>query len=92
MDAIGQRINIEDVQEDFSNLKKLDDIDRRLKELEARIGSSKDLQDRLDKINSLLNEVKGVVSKISESKDKKGDSSKPEEKGRGGWFLGRGGN
>ena len=92
LDAIGQRINIEDVQEDFSNLKKLDDIDRRLKELEAKIGSSKDLQDRLDKINSLLNEVKGVVSKISESKDKKGDSSKPEEKGRGGWFFGRGGN
>ena len=92
LDAIGQRINIEDVREDFSNLKKLDDIDKRLKELEARIGSSKDLQDRLDKINSLLNEVKGVVSKISTDKDKKGDSGKPEEKGRGGWFFGRGGN
>ena len=95
LDAIGERISIEDVQEDFSNLKKLDDIDKKLKELEARIGSSKDLQDRLDKINSLLNDVKGVVAKLSEEKgkdkDKKGES-KPEEKGRGGWFFGRGGN
>lgn len=95
LDAIGERISIEDVQEDFSNLKKLDDIDKRLKELEARIGSSKDLQDRLDKINSLLNDVKGVVAKLSEEKgkdkDKKGES-KPEDRGRGGWFFGRGGN
>ena len=89
LDAIRDRITVDQVHEDFSNLTKLNDIDKKLKDLEEKVVSSKNMQDSLNSINKLLNELKDVVSKLNDGKSKKGENEKPESKGR--WPFGFGG-
>lgn len=88
LDAIGQRISVEDVREDFSNLNKLNDIDKKLKDLEDKVVSARAMQDSLNSINKLLNEMKDTLTKLKEQKGKSKDEEKSETRGR--WPFGLG--
>lgn len=74
--ALDEKFNIAEVHEDFSNLKRLNDINSQLSKL-------KDLEAAFTKYQTSLNEVKEIledIKKMARSSDKK-------EEGRGG-FLG----
>lgn len=94
LESIRERITVDQVHEDFSNLAKLNDIEQKLKDLESKLISSQALQQELDKINATLNELKKVASKAaSNSKDdgKKDNKDKNDDnsgKSGGGFFGG----
>lgn len=94
LESIRERITVDQVHEDFSNLAKLNDIEQRLKDLESKLISSQALRQDLDKINATLNELKKVASKAaSNSKDdgKKDNKDKDDDnsgKSGGGFFGG----
>ena len=62
--TIRERITVEQVHEDFSNLTKLNDIENKLSELESKVISAQDLQRQLQSINQILEEVKKSASKL----------------------------
>lgn len=75
--ALNEKFNIAEVHEDFSNLKRLNDISSQLEKL-------KDLEAAFSKYQTSLNEVKGIledIKKMAKSSDKK-------EEDRGGFFGG----
>jgi len=88
LDAIGQRISLEDVQQDFSNLNKLNDIDKKLKELEDKVVSARSLQDSINAINKLLSEMKETLNKMKDQKSNSKDEGKSESKSRWPFNLG----
>lgn len=100
LEAIREKITVEQVHDDFSNLAKLNDIEQKLNALESKVLSAQELHKELEAVNKLLEEVKKATQKIgTEGKDNK-DKDKKEEKGKedkpdkpgggifGGWFGG----
>lgn len=76
MQAIEERLSIEEVRQEFVNLKKLDAIERKLNEL---AGSSV----KSDGLNQKINEIKGELSAI-----KQNTAKKESNEGGGGLFGG----
>ena len=100
LEAIREKITVEQVHDDFSNLAKLNDIEQKLNALESKVLSAQELHKELEAVNKLLEEVKKATQKIgTEGKDNK-EKDKKEEKGKdekpdkpgggifGGWFGG----
>lgn len=81
MNAIEDRLSIDEVHKDFSNLKKLNDIERKLSELASVTVNA-------DKLYSETTELKKELSKIKESLD---NLSKSKEENKSGWNIFRGG-
>jgi len=88
LDAIGQRISLEDVQQDFSNLNKLNDIDKKLKDLEDKVVSARSLQDSINAINKLLSEMKETLNRLNVQKSNSKDEGRSESKSRWPFNLG----
>jgi hypothetical protein len=73
--ALDEKFNVNEVHEDFSNLKKLNDINSQLTKLN-------DLEAAFTKYQSSLNEVKGILEDIK----KMAKSSEKKEEEKGGFF------
>lgn len=65
------KFNVEEVRSEFSNLKKLNEIQAQLQELSVHIVDSKDLLDRLKTIQSRLENIEKKSSKHSANEDGK---------------------
>lgn len=73
--ALDEKFNVDEVHEDFSNLKKLNDINSQLTKLN-------DLEAAFTKYQTSLNEVKGILEDIK----KMAKSSEKKEEEKGGFF------
>lgn len=74
--ALDEKFNVTEVHEDFSNLKKLSDIDNQLKQISNIEYSLTKFQQSMNEIKTLLADIKTVYLSVSQKKD--------EEEERGG--------
>ena len=100
LEAIREKITVEQVHDDFSNLTKLNDIEQKLIDLETKVLSAQELHKELEAVNKLLEEVKKAAQKFGSDKSKDSKENKDKEKSKddetekpgggifGGWFGG----
>lgn len=72
MKAIDERLSIEDVRKEFSNLAKLSTIDNKLQELATESLTSQKLHSEIESVRRELSGIKDVLEKKTASEDKGG--------------------